>query len=82
MREVAVPFCLHHFQSMMLGEPIPEHVYQQLGIDRVVIIRASFSRIPDGRREFGAQFVLPGFCVWCEGPVDSDEWFESTESTP
>jgi len=78
---IGVPFCLRHFQMMMLGEPIPDHVYQQLGIDRVVIIRATFSRVAVEGEALGAQFVLPGFCVWCEGPVDPDEWLESTKST-
>jgi len=77
-----LPFCEYHFDMFCLGEALPEHIYIDLGVDRVLILRAHFPRTPGGGAALGAQYVLPGFCVWCKGPDAPDDLFRDMEERP
>jgi len=65
-----VDLCLAHYLLLLEreGPQIPDYVWQQLGLDTVVKLRAQGSRSEAEGAALGVQLCLCGFCYWCEGP--------------
>jgi len=84
-----LPLCMPHYLLVTEspGPRIPSFVWQRLGLDTMLILRAHFPPTAGGGVALGVQLAFPEFCVWCEGPEPSDSFeFEdpgwSAEPTP
>ena len=76
-----LPLCWAHLLCVLElpGPHVPRYVWQRLGIDTMVILRALSPTRYESGAALGVQLALPGMCVWCQGPEPSDSFVQDEE---